>query len=81
MRSFNNILRDVHLGKDVDPKELKMALLLSENQLVLSNKDIIKCLDTHADRIALEGEIGKNRNKRTLHQQISIEKALEINNL
>lgn len=53
MRSFNNILRDVHLGKDVDPKELKMALLLAENQLVLSNKDIIKCLDTHADRIAL----------------------------
>ena len=71
MRSFNNILRDVHLGKDVDPKELKMALLLAENQLVLSNKD----------RIALEGEIGKNRNKRTVHQQISIEKALEINNL
>ena len=81
MRSFNNILRDVHLGKDVDPKELKMALLLAENQLVLSNKDIIKFLDSHADRMALEGEIGKNRNKRTLHQQISIEKALEINNL
>ena len=81
MRSFNNILQDIHLGREVDPKELKMALLLAENQLILSNKDIMKCLDSHLDRITLEGEIGKNRNKRNLHQQISIDKALEINNL
>ncbi|MBU5336264.1 hypothetical protein [Intestinibacter bartlettii] len=81
MRSYNNILQDVNSGKDVDPKELKMALLLADNQLVLSNLDILKCLDSHYDRKLLEGEIGKNRNTRNLHKQIDIDKALEINNL
>ena len=50
MRSFNNILSDVHAGKEVDNQELKMALLLAENQLTLSNIDIGKCLDSHYDR-------------------------------
>ncbi len=81
MRSYNNILRDVHLGRDVDPDELKKALLLAEAQLSLSNQDIRKCLDSHYDRRALEAEIEKNTNKRNLHKQISIDKALEINNL
>ena len=81
MRSYNNILQDVNSGKDVDPKELKMALLLADNQLVLSNLDILKCLDSHYDRKLLEGEIGKNRNTRNLHKQIDIDKALKINNL
>ena len=41
MRSFNNILSDIHAGKEVDNQELKMALLLAENQLTLSNIDIM----------------------------------------
>lgn len=81
MRSFNNILSDIHAGKEVDNQELKMALLLAENQLTLSNIDISKCLDSHYDRKRLEDEIGKNRNQRNLHKQIEIKKALEINKI
>ena len=44
MRSFNNILSDIHAGKEVDNQELKMALLLAENQLTLSEKKLIDTL-------------------------------------
>ena len=76
MRSFNNILSDIHAGKEVDNQELKMALLLAEN-----NIDIGKCLDSHYDRKRLEDEICKNRNQRNLHKQIEIKKALEVNKI
>lgn len=81
MRSFNNILSDIRAGKEVDNEELKMALLLAENQLTLSNIDIGKCLDSHYDRKRLEDEIGRNRNQRNLHKQIEIKKALKINKI
>ena len=81
MRSFNNILSDIHAGKEVDNQELKMALLLAENQLALSNIDINKCLELHYDRKKLENEVDKNRNQRNLHKQIEIKTALEINKI